>query len=419
MTFGMPHSNCAARMPDGDCTVFDSTTMSTDSELQPEARQGFNKAGDGKDTIKCAAFLSMKTRQPIAFAKEPENIPDVLAIGAAVKSLSFLNLKARMIVTDNGCASESNMAELCRSGCRFLTMCRARTGWIREAVEPRAGELVSPDNLLPFEDKIRGITIRIRHPFTFKARHGTRNQKAGDEIRREFTLWIHAYVSNDTCNRDWNRLESRIATLKRQVEDGVEDFTPAARGMIRRFLAVTEDKGVKRARVNDAEYRKAIKYCGVFVLVSDSMADCAEALRIYRRREEIEACFRLGKQRGDLAHPRGWTPEVLEGRLLAMFVTLGYVTFLQERMRAAKSVLGKPCGDPRHDLKGNLDAEKKLKSWMEKSTLEEIMQWFDCVREVTARTKAGRLRWSTALIDRDRRFLKAIGYPVKDSTRGF
>lgn len=158
-------------MPDGDCTVFDSTTMYTDSELQPEARQGFNKAGDGKDTIKCAAFLSMKTRQPIAFAKEPGNIPDVLAIGAAVKSLSFLNLKARMIVTDNGCASESNMAELCRSGCRFLTMCRAGTGWIREAVEPRAGDLVSPDNLLSFEDKIRGITIRIRHPFRFKARY--------------------------------------------------------------------------------------------------------------------------------------------------------------------------------------------------------------------------------------------------------
>lgn len=409
----------AARMPDGDCTVFDSTTMSTDSEQQPEARQGFNKAGDGKDTIKCAAFLSMKTRQPIAFAKEPGNIPDVLAIGAAIKSLSFLGLKARLIVTDNGYTSEANMAALCRSGCHFLTMCRAGTGWIKAEVEPRAAELLSPDSLLRFEDKIRGITIKARHRFTWKEKYNTKNHKAGEEIEHEYTLWIHAYVSNDTFNRDWNRLESRIALLKQQVEEGVEDFTPAAKGLIKRFLTVTEVKEGKHAAVNNDEYQKALKYCGVFAIVSNTVGDCAEALRIYRRREEIEACFRLGKQRGGLAHPRVWTPEVLEGRLFAMFVTLGYVTFLQERMRAAKAVLGKPNGDPKHDLKASLDAESKLRIWMENISLDGIMEWFDCVREVTAKTKAGKVRWSTALIDRDRRFLKAIGYPVRDSPRGF
>ncbi len=72
-----------------------------------------------------------------------------------------------------------------------------------------------------------------------------------------------------------------------------------------------------------------------------------------------------------------------------MFVILGYETFLQERMRKAREMLGENNGDPRYELKGSIDAEKKLRTWMENSPFEEIMQWFYCVREVTARTKAG------------------------------
>jgi hypothetical protein len=47
--------------------AYDSTTVSTYSENQIEARYGYNKAGDGLKTIKLLTLYSIETRQPVAF----------------------------------------------------------------------------------------------------------------------------------------------------------------------------------------------------------------------------------------------------------------------------------------------------------------------------------------------------------------
>ncbi|TYT73996.1 transposase, partial [Desulfobotulus mexicanus] len=66
----------AARLAESPVLAFDSTTVSTYSENQSEARQGFNKDGDGLNTIKLLTLYSVKAREPIAFTKQPGNIPD-------------------------------------------------------------------------------------------------------------------------------------------------------------------------------------------------------------------------------------------------------------------------------------------------------------------------------------------------------
>ena len=49
--------------------ALDTTTFSTYSKNQIEARQGFNKDGDGLDTIKLLVLYSVENRQPVAFSK--------------------------------------------------------------------------------------------------------------------------------------------------------------------------------------------------------------------------------------------------------------------------------------------------------------------------------------------------------------
>ena len=51
--------------------ALDTTTFSTYSKNQNEARQGFNKDGDGLDTIKLLVLYSVENRQPVAFSKQP------------------------------------------------------------------------------------------------------------------------------------------------------------------------------------------------------------------------------------------------------------------------------------------------------------------------------------------------------------
>ena len=82
--------------------AFDSTTISTYSENQLEARRGFNKDGDGLNTIKLLTLYSVKEREPLAFAKQPGNVPDVISIENALTQLKCFSLEKPLIVTDNG-----------------------------------------------------------------------------------------------------------------------------------------------------------------------------------------------------------------------------------------------------------------------------------------------------------------------------
>ena len=52
----------ASRLSPSPVLAFDSITISTDSENQPEARQGFSKDRDGLDTIKLLTLYSVKDR---------------------------------------------------------------------------------------------------------------------------------------------------------------------------------------------------------------------------------------------------------------------------------------------------------------------------------------------------------------------
>jgi len=77
----------AARLGKSPVLAFDSTTISTYSENQSEARQGFNKDGNGLNIIKLLTLYSVKSREPLAFAKQPGNIPDVISIENALSKL--------------------------------------------------------------------------------------------------------------------------------------------------------------------------------------------------------------------------------------------------------------------------------------------------------------------------------------------
>ena len=88
----------------------------TYSKNQIEARQGFNKDGDGLDTIKLLVLYSVENREPVAFSKQPGNIPDKISLANSLRQLEVLGLSAPVIVADNGFYCQAN--DLPRAGAR-------------------------------------------------------------------------------------------------------------------------------------------------------------------------------------------------------------------------------------------------------------------------------------------------------------
>ena len=70
----------AARLGEFPVLAFDSTTISTYSENESEAGRGFNKDGDGLNTIKLLTLYCVKACEQMALAKQRGNIPDVISI---------------------------------------------------------------------------------------------------------------------------------------------------------------------------------------------------------------------------------------------------------------------------------------------------------------------------------------------------
>lgn len=82
-----------------DALAYDSSTISVYSENQNDARFGFNKAHDGLKTIKLLTLYSIDSRQPIAFTKQPGNLPDVISVTNAINQLRALGVNTTEIVT--------------------------------------------------------------------------------------------------------------------------------------------------------------------------------------------------------------------------------------------------------------------------------------------------------------------------------
>ncbi len=131
----------ADRLTANPALAFDSTTISTYSRNQAEARQGFNKDRDGLNTIKLLTLYSVRDRQPIAFAKQPGNLPDVISIRNTIRQLQCLRIDKPLVVTDNGYCSQANLSEFVRNNMKFLTLIQTSVSWVRGEIDAAAEEL--------------------------------------------------------------------------------------------------------------------------------------------------------------------------------------------------------------------------------------------------------------------------------------
>ncbi len=196
-------------------------------------------------------------------------------------------------------------------------------------------------------------------------------------------------------------------SIKKDLEDGVEEFRPAAQKLIDNFLIVKRtSKGVKVSFKNE-KIEEAKRYWGYFVLVSNEIRDPFEALKAYRSREKIEELFATYKDSFDGRKPRTWYPENLYGRQFAQFVGLGYHCFLTKRIQDVKKGLSQKSTEKK--TKEELNLEEKLLAWLDQHSLIQILDWFRCVDYVATTGNDSASKWTTETTKRDQLFLKLLG----------
>jgi hypothetical protein len=403
----------AATITDRAVLAYDSTTLSTYSENQIEARYGYNKAGDGLKAIKHLTLYSIETRQPIAFTKQPGNLPDVITIENALKQLSVIGLGDAEIVTDNGYYSESNMSALFLASFDFITLVKTSAKWVKAELVKNIGEFDKMASICPFDTDTHGITVTLMRDFekTRKYANKKRGLKKGDTETFHRRVYLHLYFNPKRKAEEQACFDKNLMELKQNIEAGIDisDLPESIQKNIKKYLHIQRRGRKVVVSFNEEACREAKKMHGYFAIVSNDEKDTFGCLRKYRKRETIESFFENMKQRTDSTRVRVWDTDTLRGRMLVQFVALCYYEYISNEIYKMKVALGEKTGIPEHDTAVNLKKEKKLKSWLENTPIYIILQWFDTVESVTVSSKLHLKRWTTEITQRDKMFLEKLG----------
>lgn len=388
--------------------ALDSTTFSTYSTNLKEARYGFNKDADGLPTIKFVTLYSVKNRLPIAYCKQPGNIPDVISIQTALKQLSVLGVTKPLIVTDNGYYSMGNMVEFLDSNMKFLTLASRSATWLRDIVEEALAELDNLDNICPYDTQVKGKTVSKMQEFSRLRHRSTASAKAGETQKFSRRIYVHILRNSEIQTCKTRALEEELTALRNTVLSGEELSESAAKKVEKYLILSRQGRGGKlTVKFNQEAFNETAKFFGLFVLVSNKAQDCFEALEDYRLREKTEEAFGIYKEYCDGRKPRVWTGDRLRGRQFVQFIALSYRCWLIGKVREIKELLAKWLVEK--EKKSEKSKAEKLLSWLDNRSLAQILDWFDCIEETTVASKAGEIRWKTESIERDKFFLSLLG----------
>ena len=124
--------------------------------------------------------------------------------------------------------------------------------------------------------------------------------------------------------------------------------------------------------------------------------------------EYVEEDFKNSKYHIGGNHPRVWNDDTLDGQLLVQFLAQSMHESFATMLRTLRDSLAVPNGDAEHDSSDNLKLENQLKNWLNKTSMNGVLQWYDAIEQIKADTTIKRT-WRTETTKRDRLFLDKLG----------
>lgn len=400
------------RLEDNKVLAYDSTTVSTYGVNHNKSRYGYNKSNDGLETNKTLTFYSMDNRQPICYTTVPGNIPDIMAIENAIKQLDVLGLEGAEIVSDCGFYSEKNLSLLLQSSYNFITRAQKDIKWIQPEIDKVLKQLEDTGNMSPDEPGTYGVTVCLTHQFQKKRKYANHEKglAAGDSENFSRRIYLHIYFNDINRIKENRTFDNQLNKIRNEYIAGQREFKPSAQKIIDQYMIIKEKRnGDVEIKFNTKAIRTNKKYNGIFVLISNKEKDTFKALNKFRKREWIEDFFEEYKQRIGNQKYRVWDDLTMDGKKLVQFVALSYYEYFSKEINNLKLNLGVENGQREHDLKTNLDKEKKLKSWLDNTSIQEIFEWFDAVEKTDITTPYAKKTWTTEIIERDKLFLEKLG----------
>ena len=391
--------------------ALDSSTFFTESENLVNARNAVHKDGQIKNVYKIVYFYAINCRKPVAYAIIPGNIPDSETVYNALIKLQMLKLTHVEIVSDNGYCTEPVIALYLEKDQPFLTRIEADIKWISPIVEKNRSKLEHGWAMMECDPKFSGYKTSTQRTFI------RRYEEKGKTIEKEINGKVNVFIYFSSVNKAKDDVYFRN-TFKEYKDDlllgrYLGDDQKKVESFARKYMVIERDDcgNIINISPNKAACEKKIKNSGYLVLVSNKETRLENALIHFREREYIEETIKNFKGHTGGRKPRVWNDDTLDGEVFVQFVSLIMHDSFESRINKLKSTLALPNGNIEHDTTEVLKTESKLKSFLYRNSLHDVLHWFDAIVTREYYEKDSDTKWETVTetTKRDKLFLNLLG----------
>jgi hypothetical protein len=307
----------------GEYWFFDTTSISSYSELLERVKWGRNKDRVPLPQVNLAVVKDSGTGLPVAYRDIPGQITDVTLVKHLVAAFKLLGADKPKACMDRGFYSEANVNALIDAHIKFIVAVPFVPAWAGQAIEDRAAEVKRWANW----DKHLGVyAARFDHPWA----RTVKDPAAGAKTIETKRAYLHIFYDPERAISQAHRLTEVLSELHAELTAGKPRQDHEA--LCERYFTRTKAGWEGREDVIDAERARA----GWQVLISnDANLTASGALALYRSKDQIEKAFHDVKDRLDFRTPKVHSHQTLSGKLLVVFAALILTSELCRRIGAA------------------------------------------------------------------------------------
>jgi len=308
--------------------AYDTTSISSYSEVLKQAQYGKNKEDDRLPQINLALVFGEKSGLPFYYRKLAGNIPDVKTVQNLLCDLSTLGFDKVKLVMDRGFYSEANINALLKEHLKFIVATKVSLSIVRAELDKIYDELATFPNLNEQYD-VYSQTVMTEWDYVQERPY------KGDVIRDKRRVYIHLYYNIDKSAEDQRNFDRKLLTCKRELLS--EQRIKEHESFYKKYFEVKETpkRGIQVEVKQDA-INQAKRYYGYFAFLSNEKMDSITALELYRNKDVIEKAFGNLKERLNMRRTLVSSEKSLDGKLFTAFVGLEILSYIKLHIQQKK-----------------------------------------------------------------------------------
>ena len=313
----------AARCLQEEYLAYDTTSISSYSEMMKSVKYGKNKDLENLPQINLAIVFGEKSMQPIYYRKLPGNINDVSTVGKLLVDMDFIGVKKAKFIFDRGFYSKRNIDALFRKNHKFVVAGKSNT-LISKDLLNEVRESIKHFSNYNEEQQIYAVAKKSVWEYEYTDRRGNTHSKSKP-------INLFAYYDGQRAEREKTEF---IIKLKEAESAFLNDcMTQSQQDLLDKyFYSEKTPTGRVPTKPNNEAIESRMGEFGFFTLLSNHITDAIQALQIYRSKDVAEKAFSNIKNRLDMKRTGVSSEEALEGKLFLQFVALTYVSYINQVM---------------------------------------------------------------------------------------